>query len=139
ISAAVITIVGLIMAWKSVRSIAHGEGAECSCCSSAADKKSMLSLCLAVGLIPCPGAALILFFSITLDILPAGMLAMLFLGSGLAVTTISFALASLFARSLLSRSTAKASFSPRLYHLPALLGALLITCLGAVLYFNPVI
>ncbi|MFP4236986.1 MAG: nickel/cobalt transporter [Desulfonatronovibrio sp.] len=139
ISAAMISIVGLIMAWKSVRSIVHDDGGHCSCCSSTADKKSMLSLCMAVGLIPCPGAALILFFSISLDILPAGMLAMLFLASGLALTTTSFALVSLFARNLLARASAKASISPRFYHIPALMGALLITFLGAVLFFNPVI
>lgn len=139
ISAGLICLVGLVMAWKSIRAILHGHTDKCGCCSSGTDNKNMLSLCLAVGLIPCPGAALILFFSITLDILTAGLLAMIFLASGLALTTISFALASLFARNMLAKATTKAPVSPRLYHAPALLGAIFITFLGAVLYFNPLI
>ncbi len=138
ISAGLISLVGLFLAWKSLKSVFHGHGQDCACCKKETDKKSMISLCLAVGLVPCPGAALILFFSITLDILPAGMLAMVFLAAGLALTTISFALASLFARNLLARTVTKVSISPRLYHVPALLGAAFITFLGAVLYFNPV-
>ena len=139
ISAGLICLVGLFLAWKSLKSVIHNHASDCGCCGERTDRKSMFSLCLAVGLVPCPGAALILFFSITLDILPAGMLAMVFLASGLALTTISFALASLFARNMLARTVTKVSISPRLYHVPALLGAAFITFLGAVLYFNPVI
>jgi nickel/cobalt transporter (NicO) family protein len=138
ISAGLISLVGLFLVWKSLKSIFHGPIEDCACCKGETDNKSMLSLCLAVGLVPCPGAALILFFSITLDILPAGMLAMVFLAAGLALTTIFFALASLFARNLLAGTVTKLSISPRLYHVPALLGAAFITFLGAVLYFNPV-
>ena len=137
ISAGLISLVGLFLGWKSIRVIISDSAGKCSACASESDKKSMLSLCLAVGLVPCPGAALILFFSITLDILPAGMLAMVFLASGLALTTIAFALASLFARNMLARITPKTIISPRMYHVPALLGAILITFLGAILFFNP--
>ncbi len=139
ISAGLICLVGLFLATKSLRSIFRGRDEKCGCSTGQTDKKSMLSLCLAVGLVPCPGAALILFFSITLDILPAGMLAMVFLASGLALTTISFAIASLFARNMLAKAAANVPGSPLLYHVPALLGAVFITFLGAVLYFNPVI
>ena len=137
ISAGLISLVGLFLAWKSLKSIFHGQVKDCACCKAQPDNKGMLPLCLAVGLVPCPGAALILFFSITLDILPAGMLAMFFLASGLALTTISFALASLFTRNMLAGAVAKVSFNPVIYHIPALLGAIFITFLGAVLFFNP--
>ncbi len=140
ISAGFISLVGLFLAWKSLKSVIHGHAQQCACCSGGqADRKSLLSLCLAVGLVPCPGAALILFFSITLDILAAGMLAMIFLAFGLALTTISFALASLFARHMLAGAASKIPLSPRLYHIPALVGSLVIFMLGAALYFNPVI
>jgi len=140
ISAGLIFLVGLFLAWKSGRAMLHGHAGECGCYSSKADNKSLLSLALAVGLVPCPGAALILFFSITLDIIFAGLVAMLFLAAGLSLVTVSFALAALFARNLLARATTAGGIvSPRLYHLPAMLGAILISVLGIVLYFNPVL
>lgn len=139
ISAGLITFVGLFLTWKSLKAIIHEQSDECGCCSPQSDKKGILSLCLAVGLVPCPGAALILFFSITLNILPAGLMAMLFLASGLAITTIGFALASLFARNIFAGMASSTNINPRFYHIPALAGAILISLLGTILFFNPVL
>jgi ABC-type nickel/cobalt efflux system permease component RcnA len=58
---------------------------------------------------------------------------------GLALTTSSFALASLFARNMLAKVATKSPVSHRLYHAPALLGVTFIAFLGAVLYFSPLI
>lgn len=139
ISSGLIFLVGLFLAWKSGMAIFQGHDGHSHGSDPEADSKSLISLCLAVGLVPCPGAAIILFFSITLDILMAGMLAMIFLALGLAITTISFALVSLLARNVLARVTIRANIvSPRLYYVPALMGAVFITFLGAVLFFNPV-
>lgn len=139
ISAGLITFVGLFLAWKSLKAIIHKQSDECGCCTSSTDNKSILSLCFAVGLVPCPGAALILFFSISLNILPVGLLAMLFLASGLALTTIGFALASLFARNTLAKIATSTNINPRFYHIPALAGAILISLLGGILFFNPIL
>lgn len=139
ISAGLISFVGLFLAWKSIKAIIHEQSDDRGCCTPESDKKGILSLCLAVGLVPCPGAALILFFSITLNILPAGLMAMVFLASGLALTTIGFALASLFARNILARMVTSTNLNPRLYHIPALIGAILISLLGVILFFNPVL
>ncbi|WP_052507006.1 nickel/cobalt transporter [Desulfonatronovibrio magnus] len=136
ISSALIFFIGLFLAWKSIRAIS-GRAESCKCSEASADNKGMLSLCLAVGMIPCPGAALILFFAISLDIFNAGLIAMLFLAAGLALTTISFALASIFARNILARAATNVTISPRLFHVPALAGALIISFLGATLYFSP--
>lgn len=140
ISAGLIFLVGLFLAWKSGRAMFGRHQTECGCCSSGADNKSLLSLALAIGLVPCPGAALILFFSITLDIIFAGLMAMIFVAAGLSVVTAGFALAALFARNQLARMTTAGGFiSPRLYHLPAMFGAFFISFLGIALYFNPVL
>ncbi len=139
ISAGLIVLVGLFLAWKSLRSIFQDSSDQCACCNSDPDNKGILSLCLAVGLVPCPGAALILFFSISLDILAAGILAMFFLAAGLALTTVSFALVSLWARNILARAFSSTFLSSRIYHIPALIGAVFITFLGAILFFNPVV
>lgn len=140
ISAGLICLVGLFMIWKSGRTIFYGNHNTTCSCATQTDNKSLLSLALAVGLVPCPGAAMILFFSISLDILFSGMIAMLFLAAGLALTTVSFALVSLFARDIVSKlPTGKWVVNPALYHLPALIGAVCIALIGVVLFFNPVI
>lgn len=139
ISAGLIAIVGLILAAKAAWAMVRG-GAAVHNHPSPADTRSLVSLSLAVGLVPCPGAAIILFFAITLDILAAGLLAMLFLAAGLALTTSGFAFAALFTRRLAGRAAPRAGvLSPGLYQLPALLGALFIAVLGVALLFNPVL
>ena len=52
-----------------------------------ASTKGMLSLSLASGLMPCPGAALILLFTLILDVFWAGLLAMIPLAVGMGLTT----------------------------------------------------
>ncbi|WP_272699173.1 nickel/cobalt transporter [Desulfovibrio sp. Fe33] len=53
--------------------------------------KSLVGLALATGLVPCPGAALVLIFSISLGITPAGVAAMvaIALGMGLCLAAVS--------------------------------------------------
>ncbi len=138
ISAGLICIVGLFLIFKSGRAFFYPDNKSSCSCVSETDNKSLLSLSLAVGMVPCPGAALILFFSITLDIIFAGIIAMVFIAAGLALTTISFALVSLFTRNILAKlPTGRLSVNPRLYHLPAMIGAIFISIVGMVLYFNP--
>jgi nickel/cobalt transporter (NicO) family protein len=142
VSSALICGVGLFLAGKSLRTLVKGNReAHGHCDPAPSGHRNVLSLGLAVGLVPCPGAALILFFSITLGILPAGLLAMIFLAAGLALTTTAFALVSLLARQVLEKiTTARTGFvGPRLATLPTLIGAVLITLLGAVLFFNPIL
>lgn len=136
-SAALIAVVGLVLAWKSGRALFRNPVHEAPAPSGVqSGRGGPFSLALAVGLVPCPGAALILLFSISLDILSTGMLAMLCLASGLALTTGSFAVISHLARNTVGTLTAGISPGSRAYHLPPLLGALLITLMGIVLFFN---
>ncbi|TYT75994.1 nickel/cobalt transporter [Desulfobotulus mexicanus] len=139
-SAGLIVLVGIFMVWKSFRSMVHGhgEGDNCSCCAPASDSRSFLSLSLAVGMVPCPGAALILFFSISLDILLAGVLAMVFLAAGLSLTTITFGVLSLYVRRAFATMGSGVRVRPLWYQVPVLVGALCITGMGALLFFSPV-
>lgn len=59
--------------------------------TSSNSPKSLVGLALATGLVPCPGAALVLIFSIALGITPAGVAAMvaIALGMGLCLATVS--------------------------------------------------
>ncbi|MCW7755054.1 hypothetical protein OOT00_13765 [Desulfobotulus sp. H1] len=139
-SAGLIVLVGLFMVWKAFRGMTHGHGAgeDCACCASDSDRRSLLSLSLAVGMVPCPGAALILFFSISLDILLAGVLAMVFLAAGLSLTTITFGVLSLYARKAFSAMGSGVWVRPLWYQVPVLAGALCITGMGVLLFFSPV-
>ena len=61
-------------------------------CPALSDNKSLVVAALAVGIVPCPGAAMILLFSLTLGILPAGLGAMVFIAAGMSFTTGLFAI-----------------------------------------------
>nr|MQY77221.1 hypothetical protein [Spirochaeta sp.] len=50
------------------------------------ENKNIFSVALAVGIVPCPGAVLILLFSISMEILAIGVLLTLAMAAGMAVT-----------------------------------------------------
>ena len=138
-SAAMIALVGFFLVWRGIKALFDGEEQGASGClaSSHADTRSLFSLSLAVGMVPCPGAALILFFSLSLDILLAGVLAMVFLAAGLSFTTSLFALLALFARKAMGHGRSEKRRPPFWHQLPPLAGAVCITLLGIFLFFNP--
>jgi nickel/cobalt exporter len=68
-----------------------------------ADLKSLGSVAAAAGLIPCPGAALILLFALSQQLLVPGLLSMLALALGMALTVSLSALATIVTRGALQR------------------------------------
>ncbi len=125
-----ILLIGLLLFGKTVRDLLTPKGEAPPRCAGA-DKGSMGALSLSAGLIPCPGAALILLFSMSLDILWAGLAAMLVLGAGMGLTNSLMGVVTLGSRSaILSLS----GTSPRgfriAYSLLALGGSSLIVLLG---------
>jgi nickel/cobalt transporter (NicO) family protein len=109
-----------------------GDGADAK-----ADAGSMAALSLSAGLIPCPGAALILLFTLSLDIQWAGLAAMIALGAGMGLTNSLVGVATMGSRGAVMRLTRT---SPRLftafYSLFAVSGSLFITLLGLSLYLS---
>ncbi|SDM47459.1 ABC-type nickel/cobalt efflux system, permease component RcnA [Geoalkalibacter ferrihydriticus] len=104
-----------------------------------ADRTSMAALSLSAGLIPCPGAALILLFTLSLDILWAGLAAMVVLAIGMGLTNSLVGIITLGSRGAVMRLT---STSPRVfrttYALFAVGGALFIVFLGTSLLLGSV-
>jgi len=102
-----------------------------------ADYRHMVLVALATGLVPCPGAALIFLFTITLDILVPGLFAMVCLALGMGLTTTIFALFSIASRNTIFRATVKRqkifTFSSAAL---SLLGACAITVIGSLLFFS---
>jgi nickel/cobalt exporter len=101
------------------------------------DFRHLALVALATGLVPCPGAALILLFTITLNILIPGLIAMVCIALGMGLTTTFFALFSIASRNTIFRVTVR---SQKIFALSSaalsLLGAFAITMIGALLFFS---
>lgn len=99
--------------------------------------RDLIFVALATGLVPCPGAALVLVFAITLKILVPGLLAMMFIAVGMGLTTSFFALFSIASRNAIFHLTARSHKIFTLAHASfSLAGALAITLIGSLLFFS---
>ena len=92
ISYALLLAVGLVMLAGSLRGCLRKQADDCEA-APRADRRSLAGLALAAGLVPCPGAALVLILAISLGVEGAGLAAMLAisLGMGLSLSAVSLA------------------------------------------------
>jgi len=133
LSYGLLVVAGLFIAAKVVHEMRSGHGHRHDC-SDRADMKSLVLTSLAVGLVPCPGAALILLFSLTLGILAAGLWAMLCIAAGMAITTSLFALGAMgFRKTFLSLADGSDRMTAGIYGVLSLGGAFCIALLGLIL------
>jgi len=94
VSYALLLAVGLVMLTGSVRRCRRKRTKDDA--PPAPDRRSLAGLALAAGIVPCPGAALVLIFAISLDALAAGLAAMvaISLGMGLSLSAVGMAASS---------------------------------------------
>lgn len=105
--------------------------------SSRASTRDMLSLALASGLMPCPGAALILLFTLSLGVFWAGLLAMVPLALGMGLTASFLGMLTVKSTDFALELSKKSRRTFLLVHRTlACLGALVIILLGAGLYYG---
>jgi nickel/cobalt exporter len=138
ISYAFLMVLGLFLILYKVRELKRGTLTNPQEYKTAeADFRHLSLVALATGLVPCPGAALILLFTITLDILVSGLFAMVFIALGMGLTTTFFALFSIASRNTIFRVTIR---NQKIFALSStalsLLGAFAITMIGSLLFFN---
>ena len=135
-----LVVVGLFIAGRIIRELRKGHGhGHSHACPDQGDMKSLIVTSLAVGMVPCPGAALILLFSLTLGILGAGLWAMLCIAAGMAITTSMFAMGAMgFRRTFLSLADGHDRVAGSLYAVISIGGALCITLLGAILLLGSI-
>jgi nickel/cobalt exporter len=101
--------------------------------------KPLLFTAFVTGLVPCPGAALILIFTITQHILLAGLIAMVCVAVGMGVTTTLFALFAIASRHTLFRLTARRQkFFTLSYAFLSMSGALGVTSIGILLLLGSI-
>ena len=138
ISYALLVVLGLFLIVYRVRELKRGTLTNLQEYKTAeADFRHLSFVALATGVVPCPGAALILLFTITLDILVPGLIAMVCIALGMGLTTTLFALFSIASRNTIFRVTVRRQ---KIFILSSValsfLGAFAIIMIGSLLFFS---
>jgi nickel/cobalt exporter len=129
-SYSLLIIVGFFISAKIIRENRNGNGHT----HDLPNQKNLLLTALAVGLVPCPGAALILLFALTMGILNAGLWAMLCIAVGMTITTSIFAFgAMVFRKAFLGLFNKNQHLVTVIYLILSLGGALCISLFGSIL------
>ena len=138
-----LALMGLFLAFRAIRDIRMGgllsPSCDCTHENEPDDLRSMLTVSFVTGLIPCPGAAVILAFAIGLNIFWTGVLALICMALGMGVTTTLFAWFAVTARSVtLQLSGSNKKILNRVYAGLSICGALAITLFGGALFFGSI-
>ncbi|HAS89296.1 MAG TPA: nickel ABC transporter permease [Desulfovibrio sp.] len=123
-----VALIGLWLVIEALRSFKRNDREECEI-QSRGSLKEIATVAFVTGIVPCPGAAIILVYTLSTGILGAGLAAMVFLATGMAVTTSVFALVAAKARNAMDNTP----FAKRLriaYSVLSLIGASVIVCFG---------
>jgi ABC-type nickel/cobalt efflux system permease component RcnA len=122
---------------KVIHEMRSGHGHHHHQCPDRADLKSLVITALAVGIVPCPSAVLILLFSLTLGIPAAGLWGMLCIAAGMAITTSLFAFGAIgFRKTFLSVVEGNDRMVVGLHGALSIGGALCISMLGLLLFIG---
>lgn len=81
-----------------------------------AKNKSIITVSIISGLVPCPGVALLLSFALSLDLLGTGLLGALFFTMGMGITTSLFGIISIHSRKMLMHVAGKSSSGVAILH-----------------------
>jgi ABC-type nickel/cobalt efflux system permease component RcnA len=139
ISYGLVAVIGLLMLVHALYETFSGRQAARICCAAApqAGYGGIAAVSMLAGLVPCPGAALVLAFAMGLGLPWTGFLAVLALALGMGLTTSLFGVLSIASRGALVHVAGR---GPRLlttmYSCLAIGGALGITVLGTMLFLS---
>ncbi|WP_320006977.1 nickel ABC transporter permease [Maridesulfovibrio sp.] len=125
-----VALIGLWLFVEAVRSLFKKDNNREKCeAKGRGSLKEIATVAFVTGIVPCPGAAIILVYTLSTGIFSAGLSAMVFLATGMAVTTSGFAFVASKARNAIDRSSFRSSVRI-LYSALSLLGATVITGFG---------
>lgn len=125
---------GLGLTIQAIRGLWRNGADSSSNAATPSTWRGMLGTAFVTGLVPCPGATLILVFSLSLGIVETGFLSMAFLALGMGLTTGSFGLVATGARKLAICAAGTESRRAALLHAAfSLTGAVCITLFGTIL------
>jgi len=145
-SYALLALMGLFLTAKTLLDLSRGGlVAETSChidhqaLGDTGNIRRVLMVSFVTGLIPCPGAAVILAFAIGLNIFWAGLAAVAFMAAGMGLTTTLFAWAAVAARGLTLRMSGRnARIFNIVYAALAICGAAGIAILGTAMFVSSI-
>ncbi len=143
-SYALLTGMGLFLAIKAIRDVMKGGLiVEASCpidsdeVARSQNTRRVLTVSFITGLVPCPGAAVILAFAIGLNIFWAGMAALFVMAVGMGLTTTLFAWAAVAARGVTLKLSGKnKKFFNYVYATLSICGASAIALFGGALLWS---
>jgi len=104
VSYGLVVAIGSVMFLHALYELVSGKMASRACCTAApeqADYRGILLVSTLTGLVPCPGAALVLAFALGLGIPAAGLAGVAALALGMGLTTSMFGMLSIMSRSTL--------------------------------------
>ena len=140
ISYALIALIGLFLLIKTFVDLRRKKGRQEDGISyDQMDTRSMIFPIIAVGMIPCPGAVIILLFSISIDMLKIGIILALIMALGMAVTISSVGVLTIIAkRGVLKFASGRNRVGDIFQAATGIIGSLLILLLGAFLFIGSI-
>ncbi|MDJ0947586.1 MAG: hypothetical protein QNJ94_01565 [Alphaproteobacteria bacterium] len=130
-----IAVIGAYMFWRAVKRVRTGGAAHTAGCDHGHGKGEQSLLSLAVGTIPCTGALLILLYALANDMLLQGVLLVVAISAGMAVTMSVLGILSIVARRLVTARLGRESVTAgRLSIALNFVGATVVTLIGAGLF-----
>ncbi|MBU3956258.1 hypothetical protein KJ633_07325 [bacterium] len=137
VSYGLISLVGLFLMVKPLKVLLQkGRSGQNKNSEYSADRGSMLSLAFAVGIIPCPGAVILLLFSMSMQVLKIGVLLVLVMALGMAATISAAGVLSIvFRRGILNLFPGRKKSVEIFRPFAALAGSFVIFFMGLVLFF----
>lgn len=140
ISYALIALIGLFLLIKTFVDLRRKKGRqEDGISHDQTDTRNMIPVAVAVGMIPCPGAVIILLFSISMDVLKIGIILALIMALGMAVTISSVGVLTIITkRGVLKFVSGRNRVRDVFQAAVEITGSLLILLLGAFLFIGSI-
>jgi ABC-type nickel/cobalt efflux system permease component RcnA len=136
VSYSLIVFIGLVLLLGSLFKIAKGSSQEAYNDVSAGwwDRRGVLPVALAVGMVPCPGVVIIMLFALSFNLLLTGVMMSFVMASGMAATISLAGLLSILGQEGLLRTlSGRERARPLVQQVLPILGSLLVIGLGTLL------
>jgi ABC-type nickel/cobalt efflux system permease component RcnA len=135
ISYGLITLIGLFLLSKTIIGLRKEKRAEKRINDSSVTTKGIIPFAIAVGIIPCTGAVIVLLFSISMGILGIGIISTLCMALGMATTISLVGVSTILAKKVVTKFIInRPKVNAILQTTLSIIGALLLTLLGILLF-----
>ena len=140
ISYVLIILIGLFLLMKSLVDLSKKKSLQKdSITYEQVNMKSMLPIVLAIGMIPCPGAVIILLFSISMGVLNIGIMLTLIMALGMAVTISSVGVLTIITKQGVLKFVFRQSKMRNIFQVTSgIIGSLLILSFGTFLLLGSI-